>query len=307
LQSTGDLARSGVPKWRALYEARGMTSLTELANKYGTDKGTISQASHSYTVIYDMLFNAYRNQNINILEIGLSTGGPELGNSPDRVVTDAPSIRMWHEFFPNGKIYGIDISDFSRFQNEWFSFMRADCGDAQQLDQISRCGVAFDIIVDDGSHASFHQQLTLQKLFGILKNGGFYIIEDLHWQPLHYERSLPSTPDTTKQLRTFIKEGDFISSTLLPVDTWSEVAKKIRNVILLDDDELYGMQRIYNRGFEIQPENPHYFDKPLFLRLLSRGYVRRLFESSAEFSRASTGRFGPLRRSRTKLAIIHKK
>lgn len=146
-----------------------MITLTELANKFGTDKGTISQAAHSYTTIYDLLLSSRRDQALNILEIGLSTGGPELGNPADRTVTDIPSVKMWHEFFPQAKIYGVDISDFSKFREEWFYFIQADCGDEPQLEKAADLGIDFDIIVDDGSHASFHQQLTLLKLSQLLK------------------------------------------------------------------------------------------------------------------------------------------
>ena len=283
-----------------------MTTLTELANKFGTDKGTISQAGHSYTTIYDLLLNSRRDQALNILEIGLSTGGPELGNPADRAVTDIPSVKMWHEFFPNAKIYGIDISDFSQFRAEWFYFIQADCGDERQLEKAADLGINFDIIVDDGSHASFHQQLTLLKLFATLKSGGLYIIEDLDWQPRHYEQSLPSAPTTVAQLRSFIKNGSFIGSSALPAERWTSIQKQISNVFLLDDDELYGMRRIYNRQKRIEPQNAHYYDSSTWARLLTRGYARRMVEGSAEFLRAVTAQYGPLRRSRVKLGIIHK-
>jgi len=182
-------------------------SLTALANKFGTDKGTTTLDGHAYMLVYEALFENQRDNPINLLEIGLSIGGPELGNDANRKVTDAPSVRMWHEYFPNAHIYGVDISDFSHFQSEWFSFFRADCGNEKQLEWIARAGVSFDIIIDDGSHASLHQQLTMLKLFPLVKNGGLYIIEDLNWQPRHYEISLPPTPKTTTQLINFSQQG----------------------------------------------------------------------------------------------------
>jgi hypothetical protein len=39
------------------------------------------------------------------------------------------------------------------------------------------------VIIDDGSHASFDQQLTLREFFPLLADGGWYFIEDLDWQP----------------------------------------------------------------------------------------------------------------------------
>jgi len=43
-----------------------------------------------------------------------------------------------------------------------------------------------DIIIDDASHASHHQQNAFLTLFPKLRSGGLYIIEDLRWQPKTY-------------------------------------------------------------------------------------------------------------------------
>ena len=42
---------------------------------------------------------------------------------------------------------------------------------------------SFDVIIDDGSHASFDQQQTLREFFPLLSDGGWYFVEDLDWQP----------------------------------------------------------------------------------------------------------------------------
>ena len=39
------------------------------------------------------------------------------------------------------------------------------------------------MIIDDGSHASFDEQLTLREFFPLLAEGGWYFLEDLDWQP----------------------------------------------------------------------------------------------------------------------------
>ena len=105
-------------------------NLTDIANRCGTDKGTVHGAAHAYTVIYDLMFHSLRDQAINLLEIGLSAGGPEVERgTASRDVTDVPSIRMWHEYFPKATIYGLDISDFSKFETDWFRFFCADAGD----------------------------------------------------------------------------------------------------------------------------------------------------------------------------------
>ena len=53
---------------------------------------------------------------------------------------------------------------------------------------INISGGKFDVIIDDASHASHHQQISLGALFPHLNSGGYYIIEDLDWQPNELEK-----------------------------------------------------------------------------------------------------------------------
>lgn len=231
-----------------------MTCLTVIANRHGTDKGSISKVGHGYTLIYDLLFRELRYKPINILEIGLSAGGPEMGADPNRTVISTPSVAMWHDYFPSAHVFGMDISDCSQFENDWFRFFRADCGKADDLKQVAESGIQFDIIVDDGSHASYHQQLTLRILFPCLKLGGIYSIEDLDWQPTDYERTLPPAKRTAELLQS--------SNCEFPA-------------ILFYEDELMRLRHHFNKLHRLTPEVPHFVDRPTL-----RGRIRRLLRGS---------------------------
>lgn len=150
-----------------------MNRLTEIANKYNTDKGTNACADngcrgHGFTEFY---FDYYKGlKHPIILEIGVFHGA---------------SIKMYNEFF-NGdcEIYCIDIDkkcDVSRLGNN-IHFYLVDQGNEKQLsDFVSNLGdVKFDIILDDGSHIINHQMLTYLHLRKLLKEEGMYIMEDLH-------------------------------------------------------------------------------------------------------------------------------
>lgn len=71
--------------------------LTRLAIRHGTDKW----GPHFYTPIYHRLLAPFRNGPVQFLEIGV--GGYEY-----RKVGGA-SLATWAEYFPNGRIVGIDI------------------------------------------------------------------------------------------------------------------------------------------------------------------------------------------------------
>ena len=164
---------------------RPRPSLTELADKYGSDKG---RSKHRYTELYDMLFAPFRDQEINMLEMGLLVGGPEVGKDKDRKTTDSPSVNMWLDYFSKAIVHGLDISDFSWIKNDRFRFYRCDMDQREYIAVASADMPTMDIIIDDASHASHHQQNGFLELFPKLKDGGLYIIEDLRWQPSGMER-----------------------------------------------------------------------------------------------------------------------
>ena len=47
-----------------------------------------------------------------------------------------------------------------------------------------------DVIIDDGSHVYYHQQVSLITLFKKVKSGGLYIIEDFHYTPYVIPKTL---------------------------------------------------------------------------------------------------------------------
>lgn len=180
-------------------------NLTELADRFGSDKGS---SKHRYTELYHMLFHPYRDQPITFLEMGLCIGGPEHGKSADRKTEDLPSVRMWLEFFPKAMIHGLDVSDFAWFRHDRFAFHRCDMDDRARIAAARASMPDFDIIIDDASHASHHQQNGFLELFPRLKSGGLYIIEDLRWQPETYEK--PGITKTAALFRSFSENRRFV-------------------------------------------------------------------------------------------------
>lgn len=185
----------------------GLPNLTDLADLYGSDKGS---TKHRYTELYQMLFLPFRRRAVTFLEMGLLIGGPEHGASADRATSDLPSVRMWLEYFPKGNIHGLDVSDFSWFRDDRFTFHRCDMDDRANIRAAAEGMPAFDIIIDDASHASHHQQFGFLELFPKVKPGGLYVIEDLRWQPEAYER--PGITKTAELFRVFSETRAFAHS-----------------------------------------------------------------------------------------------
>ena len=178
--SRGEFVRmhAGVLARRLGISLRLYDPLTSLAERYRSDKGVTVFPFHGYTLHYSKLFEPFRQRPIKLLEIGLARR-TERGNAG----IDCPSLRMWLEYFPQASIAGFDIDDFSAVRLPRARIFRGDQGDPSDLVKVAREYGAFDIIIDDGSHASYHQQVTIETLFPFLAPGGLFVIEDLAWQP----------------------------------------------------------------------------------------------------------------------------
>jgi hypothetical protein len=162
-------------------------TLTDIANLHGTDKGTLGPsagwAAHNYTDVYEAYLSPLRFKRLHLLEVGLGVPGHawEARIAHGRNEGGGASMRMWHDYFPNGQIYGADINPAQHLDSERTKTFVVDQGDPDSLESFldSVGDISFDVIVDDGSHRPDHQQVTLSCLFPRLKPGGLYIVEDL--------------------------------------------------------------------------------------------------------------------------------
>ena len=140
--------------------------LSKLALLYGSDK----QGSHYYTQHYQRHFEALRRKELNILEIGI--GGYEDPKS------GGASLRMWKAYFPESRIFGIDIYDKKYHDEERIRTFQGSQTDANFLKRVVEEIGPVDIIIDDGSHYNTHVIASFQTLFRLLAPKGIYVVED---------------------------------------------------------------------------------------------------------------------------------
>ena len=144
-----------------------MNRLTEIANGQKTDKGTIYEESHGYTVIYEKYIPD--NGDYNLLELGIDKGS---------------SIRMWKEYNPYMKLYMADhnpatLEHFDNTLIEKYYKVEQTVRDSLGMIPQDKGEKFFDYIIDDGAHFMHTHHITLSVLFKTLKSGGVYFIEDL--------------------------------------------------------------------------------------------------------------------------------
>ncbi|MBZ9668700.1 glycosyltransferase [Mesorhizobium sp. ES1-3] len=153
-------------------------SFTSLADRFNTDKNRHTGNRHCYARIYDRLLSSRKLSMRRLMEIGLCR---KLADNQ----SETPSVALWQSYFPYCQVVGVDLTDFSRLNNERFKSFVGDQSKLADLRVVKAQlePVSFDVIIDDGSHASFDEQLTLREFFPLLAEGGWYFLEDLDWQP----------------------------------------------------------------------------------------------------------------------------
>jgi hypothetical protein len=204
-----------------------MSALTGLANLHGTDKGTIGPTSFwpgsNYTDVYEAYLHPLRSRPIDLLEIGLGVKGERWQTyiANGRNAAGGASVKMWSDYFPQARIYGIDVNPAGYLDDDRVTTAIVDQGDRDELEAFlaSLGDVSFDLIVDDGSHRPDHQQISLSVLFPRLKPGGLYFIEDLmdngKGDPDRGRFSAPEVLNTRAVLRPLASGGEFAAPNAL--------------------------------------------------------------------------------------------
>jgi hypothetical protein len=140
-----------------------------LIELYKNHNGKSSYKWPPYLFEYDEAFKKYRNKDIFLLEIGILNGG---------------FLEILANYFYNAKIFvGCDIEEKTRnliYNDPRISTVCGDAGDAATADKIKGISPVFDIVIDDGSHKSSDVIKCFVRYFDMIRDGGIYIIEDLH-------------------------------------------------------------------------------------------------------------------------------
>lgn len=204
-------------------------TLTEIANRYYLDKGTLSvdecpwhaqfpeHHTLGYTDVYEKFMASKRNDAIKIMEIGVCDQRFPGG-----------SLKMWHEYFPKADIWAIDNfcggdepvefkSAMSSMSDGRVSVLIADQSSIPSMDEaFDIAGSDFEFIIEDGSHQPEHMMNSLACCFPHLKSGGVYFMEDL--QTPEYEGSFGyNNLDITTLFESYIHNGLFRSKHLTEV------------------------------------------------------------------------------------------
>ena len=147
--------------------------MNDLENYFNNNNKRLVHKWQHYFEIYDRHFSKYRNQEVVVVEIGVSHGG---------------SLQMWKNYFGNkAKIYGIDIDPRCKdLEEENIEIFIGSQADRKFLTEIKKQIPQIDILIDDGGHTMIQQIVSFEELFIHIKDDGVYLGEDLstsYWLP----------------------------------------------------------------------------------------------------------------------------
>ncbi len=122
---------------------------------YPTDKFT----HHRYQDIYEELFCKWKNEPINILEVGCYKNG---------------SLKLFEDYFTQAHIVGLDNAEYEGAVklNRAEVFIEDFYSNNRQLSNIT-------IAIDDGPHDINSQLVFIEKVWPNIVSGGILIVEDV--------------------------------------------------------------------------------------------------------------------------------
>ena len=142
-------------------------SLEELADGTITDKNT----THSYLPLYQKLLEGKKESAKNVLEVGIYHGG---------------SIKLWHDFFPNATVHGLDIIhhdtvwDGIKNNNKIILHTSTDAYDnIFFVTNLLNKEIKFDFMLDDGPHSLESMKQFIKLYSRLMTDDGILIIEDV--------------------------------------------------------------------------------------------------------------------------------
>lgn len=188
-----------------------------------------------YLDIYDQHFKQYRGKRVTIVEFGVLHGG---------------SLQMWKKYFGRkARIIGVDIEPRCKeLEEKRIEIFIGDQADRKFLQKLQREVGPIDIIIDDGGHVMKQQITTFEEMWPALKNGGKYVVEDLHtsyWKTYGGGYKKPGTfiefaKDLIDQINAWQSQGRKTTK-LLKVGTYTKTIRAIHaytSLIVFDKDKI---------------------------------------------------------------------
>lgn len=172
---------------------------------------------HEYSKIYEKYFENFRNEEVNILEIGIAKGD---------------GLASFFYYFPNSKLIGLDNNPFRiRYKSNRIRHIFTDISSKKILSNLSKhINEKFDIIIEDCSHKLIDQILCFSHMFYKLKDGGYYIVEDLNFPEINKMHNPTNEDLNLKNILKKIKNNENIKSKFMDSSQYDYIKKNVESI-----------------------------------------------------------------------------
>lgn len=182
--------KSEYQKEQILLSEYNDSSLNELMNQYGSDKGS----HHGYTEIYEKILGAKKGKIKVVVEIGIGTNNPNLNSNMGVNGKPGASLRAWRDYFSNSSVYGFDVDRNILFSEPSILTGFVDQLSLETFEPLKKIiNKPVDLVIIDGLHTPRADFNSLLKLLPFLKHDGDFFIEDvgnlainLFWPPIFF-------------------------------------------------------------------------------------------------------------------------
>jgi cephalosporin hydroxylase len=120
-----------------------------------------------YFTIYHRHFGPFRDRPVTVVELGVFEGG---------------SLQMWRHYFgAASRVIGVDIDPrCADLGGDGIEVAIGDQADPAFLRALAARTGPIDILIDDGGHQMDQQLIAFAELWPDIRDGGLYVVEDLH-------------------------------------------------------------------------------------------------------------------------------
>jgi predicted O-methyltransferase YrrM len=144
-----------------------VTAGNPLEEYFRNNDGRLIHKWMHYFDIYHRHFEKFRGEPVVVVEFGVSQGG---------------SLQMWRNYFGDrATIYGIDIDErCASLAGPGTHILIGDQEDRDFLRSVGERTGPIDVLIEDGGHKMGQQIATFEEMYPLVKEGGVFLIEDLH-------------------------------------------------------------------------------------------------------------------------------
>ena len=199
--------------------------LDELLFFYGSDKAEIfrlkNEKGHGFSKFYKKYLSEFKNEQINILEIGSYAGA---------------SAAAFSKYIPNSKVFCFDvnITNFKYSSDKIFVYgldIKNEYKVSKILKQIFKKNKfeKFDLIIDDGSHLLSDMLFSFNFFLKHVKKNRFYIIEDFK-HPNYYKYNKDTNEILIDNLLKIIPKKEYFHSKIMNKNDQKFIFNEVKKI-----------------------------------------------------------------------------